>query len=587
MSGFLPTTKKELREAGICQPDFIMVTGDAYVDHPSFAHALISRYLVANGYSVGIIAQPNWKDARSFARMGRPRLGFLISAGNMDSMVNIYTVTKKKREKDMYSPGGKAGRRPARTTTVYAKKIRETYRNVPIIIGGIEASLRRFAHYDYWDDTVMQSVLTESRADLLVYGMGERAILEIAEALDGGIGVRDITYVEGTAYRADDLSKVYDCAQMPSFEQVKADKRLYAEAFMTQMNERKSVLAQKNGDEYVVQNIPAKPLSQAELDAVYALPFARKAHPIYDKPVPALEEVEFSIAATRGCIGACSFCALYYHQGKDVIYRSKKSILNEARGLIKSPDFKGYIHDVGGPTANLYGMKCKNKNGPCTKRRCLVPRPCKNLMENHAAYVDVLKSLRELSGVKKVFIRSGIRHDFALLDKSGTFVKEVARHHVSGQLKLAPEHVCGSVLGFMGKPEIDAYEKFLQKFDAISKSMGKKQYVLPYFMSSHPGCSIDDAVALAEYIRDSGFMPDTAQDFYPTPGTLSTCMYYTGIDPVTGKKVYTAKSPDEKAMQRALIQYRKPVNRQLVLRALKKAGREDLIRGGKKALLRG
>lgn len=586
MSGFLPVSKKDMAEQGIDQLDFVLVTGDAYVDHPSFAHAIISRYLVAHGYSVGIIAQPSWKTADDFKRLGRPRLGFLISAGNMDSMVNLYSVTKHRRAKDMYSPGGKAGKRPARTTTVYTKKIREAYGDVPVVIGGIEASLRRFAHYDYWDDAVKPSILAESGADILVYGMGERPIVEIAEALDGGLAARDITYVEGTVYRAPTLERVYEFRKMPSLKQVRQDKEIYAKAFMTQMRERKTALVQEHTDCFIVQNVPARPLDQKELDFVYSLPYMREAHPMYDQPVPALEEVKFSITATRGCVGACAFCALYYHQGKDVSWRSVKSVVAEAEQMTRDKGFKGYIHDVGGPTANFYGVKCTNPKGRCSTRRCLTPEKCRFLKENHAEYLRLLRRLREMKGVKKVFIRSGIRYDYALLDKSGEFIKELAAHHVSGQLKLAPEHVSPDVLKLMGKPDIEKYRRFCQKFEAASNRVKKKQYVLPYFMSSHPGCTLTDAVRLAEYIRDSGFMPEQAQDFYPTPGTLATCMYYTGIDPETGKKVYVPKSAEEKSMQRALIQYRNPKNRGLVKKALKKAERDDLIGYGKKKLTR-
>ncbi|MEG2624743.1 MAG: YgiQ family radical SAM protein [Christensenella sp.] len=586
MEGFLPVSQADMKENGIERPDFVLVTGDAYVDHPSFAHAVISRYLTAHGYSVGIIAQPSWKTANDFMRLGRPRLGFLISAGNMDSMVNLYSVTKHRRAKDMYSPSGASGKRPARSTVVYTQKIREAYGDVPIIIGGIEASLRRFAHYDYWDNTVKPSILQESGADLLVYGMGERPIIQIAEALDGGLAARDITYVEGTVYWADNLERVYDYKQIPSLRQVRHDKEIYAHAFMTQMNERKKVLVQEHNEGFVVQNIPSEPLNQQELDFVYSLPYMRAAHPMYTKPIPALEEVKFSITATRGCIGACAFCALYYHQGKDVAWRSCKSIMDEASVMKKDKEFKGYIHDVGGPTANFYGVKCTNPKGRCTTRRCLTPQKCRYLKENHAEYLKVLRKLRTMDGIKKVFIRSGIRYDYALLDKSGDFVKELAAYHVSGQLKLAPEHVSPKVLELMGKPDIEQYRRFCQKFEAASLRANKKQYVLPYFMSSHPGCTVDDAICLAEYIRDTGFMPEQAQDFYPTPGTLATCMYYTGIDPQTGKKVYVPKDADEKAMQRALIQYKNPKNRTIVKRALRRAERDDLIGNGKKKLVR-
>lgn len=586
MEGFLPVSKKDMAENGIDTLDFVLVTGDAYVDHPSFAHAIISRYLVAHGYSVGIIAQPSWKTTDDFKRLGRPRLGFLVSAGNMDSMVNLFSVTKHRRAKDMYSPGGKAGKRPARSTSVYTKKIREAYGDIPVIIGGIEASLRRFAHYDYWDDTVKPSLLAESGADILVYGMGERPIVEIAEALDGGLAARDVTYVEGTVYRAPTLERVYEFKKLPSLEQVRKDKIVYTKAFMAQMRERKTALVQEHTDCFIVQNIPARPLSQQELDFVYALPFMREAHPMYQNSIPALEEVKFSITATRGCIGACAFCALYYHQGKDVAWRSVKSVTAEAEKMTQDRAFKGYIHDVGGPTANFYGVKCSNPKGRCDARRCLAPEKCRFLKENHAEYLKVLRRLREIKGIKKVFIRSGIRHDYALLDKSGEFIKELAAHHVSGQLKLAPEHVSPDVLKLMGKPDIEVYRRFCQKFEAASLRAGKKQYVLPYFMSSHPGCELSDAVRLAEYIRDTGFMPEQAQDFYPTPGTLATCMYYTEIDPETGKKVYVPKTAEEKAMQRVLIQYKNPKNRAMVKKALKKAERDDLIGNGKKKLVR-
>lgn len=584
--GFLPISKADMEKNGIKQLDFVLVTGDAYVDHPSFAHAIISRYLVAHGYSVGIIAQPAWKTSGDFKRLGRPRLGFLISAGNMDSMVNLYSVTKHRRAKDLYSPGGKAGKRPARSTIVYTKRIREAYGDIPVIIGGIEASLRRFAHYDYWDNEVKPSILMESGADLLVYGMGERPIIEIAEALDGGLAARDITYVEGTSYPAPTLERVYEYKELPSFKQVCADKKVYAQAFMMEMRERETALVQEYGNGFIVQNIPSKPLNQKELDFVYSLPYMRAAHPMYEKSIPALDEVKFSITATRGCIGACAFCALYYHQGKNVAWRSMESVVAEAKQFTQDTEFKGYIHDVGGPTANFYGVKCTNPRGRCTVRRCLTPEKCRYLKENQAEYVRLLRKVRTVDGVKKVFIRSGIRYDYALLDKSGEFVRELAAHHVSGQLKLAPEHVSPDVLKLMGKPEIEKYQRFCQKFTAASQRARKKQYVLPYFMSSHPGCTMTDAVRLAEFIRDTGFMPEQAQDFYPTPGTLATCMYYTGINPETGKKIYVPRSAEEKSMQRALIQYKNPKNREIVKKALRKAERDDLIGNGKKKLVR-
>ncbi|MEG0833809.1 MAG: YgiQ family radical SAM protein [Christensenellaceae bacterium] len=586
MNDFLPISKSDMEKQEIEQLDFIMVTGDAYVDHPSFAHAIISRYLKAHGYSVGMIAQPKYKEVNSFKVLGKPRLGFLISAGNMDSMVNLYSVTKHKRARDMYAPGGKTGKRPPRTTIVYAQKIREAYGDVPIIIGGIEASLRRFAHYDYWDNCVKPSILVQSDADLLVYGMGERAIVQIAEGLDGGLAPRDITYVEGTVYPAKDLERVYEYKAIPSYKRVNEDKEIYAKAFKTQMYDHKNVLVQEQENGFVVQNLPAEPLTQSELDFVYALPYTRKAHPSYELPIPALEEVQYSITAVRGCIGACAFCALYYHQGKSVAWRSCKSIVSEANSFLKDKDFKGYIHDVGGPTANFYGVKCTNPNGRCDKRRCLTPDKCKYLKENQSEYLKVLRRLREIDGVKKVFIRSGIRYDYALMDKSGDFVKELAKYHVSGHLKLAPEHVRPDVLEVMGKPEISQYERFCQKFNDVCVKEQKKQYVLPYFMSSHPGATLEDAVALAEYIRDSGFVPEQAQDFYPTPGTLATCMYYTGINPLNNQKVYVAKTTEEKAMQRALIQYKNPKNRGIIKKALRMVDRDDLIGNSKRALVR-
>jgi len=552
-NAFLPVSKRDMESRGISRLDFVMVTGDAYVDHPSFAHAIVSRWLEAHGYSVGIIAQPDWQKTESFTALGKPRLGFLISAGNMDSMVNLYTVNKKRRARDMYSPGGRAGRRPARTTQVYAKKIREAYGDIPVIIGGIEASLRRFAHYDYWSGKVMPSILASSGADILIYGMGERALLEVADALAGGLPPEHITYVGGTVYKAEGLDRVYGYVEVPGENEVAGSKEKYNEAFVRQSSDRENILVQKHKSCYIIQNPPAAALSTAEMDEVYSLPYARMAHPMYAKPVPALEEVKFSITATRGCIGGCSFCALNYHQGKEVVWRSVESIVKEAEIMAADPGFKGYIHDVGGPTANLYGAYCGRKEGVCTKRRCLVPEPCPNLREGSAAYLELLGKLRRLEGIKKVFIRSGIRHDLALMDKSGRFIRELAKHHVSGQLKLAPEHVCPNVLDKMGKPDIKVYERFCDIFNRESKKAGRKQYVLPYFMSSHPGCTMKEAHVLAGYLHDSGFVPEQAQDFYPTPGTLATCMYYTGADPYTGRKVYVERDPVRKAAQRALI----------------------------------
>ncbi len=586
MEGFLPTTKQEMKSMGIDRLDFILITADAYVDHPSFAHAVVSRYLVAHGYTVGIIAQPNWKNTDDFRRLKEPKLGFLISGGNMDSMVNLFTSSKKRRAKDLYSPGGKTTYRPERATIVYAKKVREVYGNVPIIIGGIEASLRRFAHYDYWDNKVMPSILADSKADILVYGMGERALVQIAQGLEGGLAVKDITYVNGTMYRAENLERVYEYKEIASEAAVMKDKNAFADAFVVQMHERNKVLCQKSKREYVVQNPPEEPLLQEEMDFIYSLPYKRAPHPKYTLPIPAFSEVKYSISATRGCVGGCAFCALYYHQGKNITYRSEKSILEEANIFLQEKGFKGYIHDVGGPTANFYGLKCTNKNGMCNKRRCLTPTPCKFLRENHGEYLSVLKKLREIPGIKKVFIRSGIRFDYALMDKSGRFIRELAKNHVSGQLKLAPEHVSDNVLACMGKPNMKVYERFCEIFNRESAKTGKKQYILPYFMSSHPGCEIKDAVRLAQYVKENGFAPEQAQDFYPTPGTLASCMYYTQKDPYTKKDIYVPRDKHEKEMQRALIQYNKRENYNLVKKALVLAGREDLIGDGKRTLIR-
>ena len=579
---FLPMSGSECEKLPV---DFILVTGDAYVDHPSFANALIGRWLSLNGYSVGIIAQPDWNSNVDFERFGRPRLGFLVSAGNMDSMVNLYTVNKRKRKADAYSPGGKTGLRPKRASIVYTNRIRAAYGDVPVILGGIEASLRRFAHYDYWEDGVRESILADSGADLLVYGMGEKPILEIAEALASGLRVSDVTYIKGTCYTAKNLERVYEYKAAPSFGEVKSDKRKYCEAFCLQSDERENPVVQMQQDFYIVANPPAEALSQEMMDRIYGMDFQYRPHPAYLQDVPALEEVRFSITSQRGCIGGCAYCSLYFHQGRRLQNRSEKSILAEAKKMTSQKNFKGYIHDVGGPTANFYGAACLNPKGVCTGRKCLVPQKCKYLRVNHTEYVNVLKHLRALPGVKKVFIRSGIRFDYAMMD-DGEFIRELAAHHVSGQLKVAPEHVSDDVLRIMGKPPIEIYKKFVNKFNTLSKRLHLKQYILPYFISSHPGCTLRDAVELAEYLRDTGFVPDQVQDFYPTPGTVATCMYYAGMDPKTGKPVYVAKTTEEKAMQRALMQYNRPENRQLVLRALKRAGREDLIGEEKRCLVR-
>lgn len=586
-------TKKDLQERGIAQPDFILVSADAYVDHPSFANALIGRYLEALGYSVALLCQPNFGDLRAYQVLGRPRLAFLVSGGNMDSMVNRYTANKAPRKKDLYSPGG-AQRRPKRATIVYTQMLRRAYPDVPIAIGGVEASLRRFAHYDYWDNAVRPSILEDAPADLLMYGMGEHPLKELAEALDSGLAIGDITYIRGTAYRAKDDSRVYEEKIMtPSFEEVKKDKRKYAEAFRMQYLEQDyrqgRVVVQPHGDHVVIQNPPAEPLSTEEMDFVYSLPFTKEAHPSYKEPIPALQEVKFSLVSSRGCYGGCSFCSIFFHQGKYIQSRSQESLVAEAEELTRKKDFKGYIHDVGGPTANFLSLPCEKAKtaGMCRNRRCLAPTPCKNLKADHSRYIATLRALRAVPGVKKVFIRSGIRYDYVMADKSGEFIRELARHHVSGELKVAPEHCAPEVLRLMGKPNLDVYERFVQKFEAASRKAGKKQYVLPYFIASHPGSTIACAIELAVYLKRSGFVPDQAQDFYPTPGSISTCMYYTGLDPLTMEPVYVPKSREERAMQRALLQFNKPENYPLVKKALLRAGRRDLIGKGRDCLICG
>ena len=592
-SGFLPVTKEELRKKGVEQPDFVLISADAYVDHPTFANALVGKYLTALGYSVGLIAQPNYGDVHAYQKLGKPRLAFLISGGNMDSMVNLYTANKKRRSRDAYSPGGKNGR-PKRATIVYAAMARKAYPDVPIVIGGVEGSLRRFAHYDYWDDRVRPSILWDSGADLLIYGMGENPLRELAEALESGLRIQDITYIRGTAYLADSADSVYDeKILVDSYEEVARDKLKYARTFAIQYEEqdyrRGRVVIQPHGDRVLVQNPPAEPLTREQMDFVYSLPFERRAHPAYREPIPALEEVKFSITSSRGCFGSCAFCAIFFHQGRYIQSRSCGSIVQEAQELAKDRDFKGYIHDVGGPTANFTHLPCKKaeKTGMCVKRRCLAPAPCSNLNADHSEYIHILRSVRQVEGVKKVFIRSGIRYDYALQEKSGRFIDEVARYHTSGELKVAPEHCSKEVLDIMGKCGIDVYEAFVRKFNAASRWAGKKQYVLPYFIASHPGCTLQDAIELAEYLKKSGFVPDQVQDFYPTPGSAATCMYYTGLDPFTLKKVYVPKSQEERAMQRALLQFNKPENYPLVKKALLKAKRFDLIGNSKNALIKG
>ena len=590
--GFLPVSAQEMRALGWQQPDFVYVIGDAYVDHPSFGHAIISRVLEAAGYKVAIVSQPDWKDENSVNIFGTPRLGFLVTGGNMDSMVNHYSVSKHRRKTDAYTPGGVTGKRPDYATVVYCNLIRRTHPKIPILIGGIEASLRRLAHYDYWSDKLKRSILLDAQADLLLYGMGERSIVEAADALASGLSVRDLTFIDGTVYRTDVPSGVVDAITLPSFEALKADKRRYAESFYIQYQNtdpfRAKRLIEPYGREFVVQNPPQKPLSTQEMDDIYALPYQNAPHPSYKGGVPAISEVRFSLVSNRGCFGGCSFCALTFHQGRIVQTRSHESILSEAREMTKAPDFKGYIHDVGGPTANFRRPACDKqlKSGVCPNRQCLFPAPCKNLVAEHTDYVALLRKLRALPGVKKVFIRSGIRFDYLLADPDPTFLKELVKHHVSGQLKVAPEHVSDRVLHYMGKPRHAVYQKFCHKYANLNEKEGRKQYLVPYLMSSHPGSSLKEAVELAEYVRDLGYMPEQVQDFYPTPSTLSTVMYYTGLDPRTMEPVYVPTDPHEKAMQRALIQYRDPKNYALVREALEKAGRTDLIGFGEKCLIR-
>ncbi len=595
MNGFLPVSKEELTERGIHQLDFVYVTGDAYVDHPSFGTAIISRVLEANGYTVGIIPQPDWKDERSVTVLGRPRLAFLVSAGNMDSMVNHYFVSKKRRPGDAYTPGGEAGKRPDHAVAVYGNLIRRSYKDVPVIIGGVEASLRRLAHYDYWSDSFKRSVLLDSQADLISYGMGERSIVEIADALNSGIAVKDITFIAGTVYKTKDISGVYESILLPSYEEMREKPEAYADSFRQQyqntdpVNGKYLIEPYPNGV-YVVQNPPARPLTTEEMDAVYDLPYQRTYHPSYEEKggVPAIAEIQFSLISNRGCFGGCNFCALTFHQGRTVQVRSHASIIKEAEKMTKEPGFKGYIHDVGGPTANFRRPSCEKQlsMGVCRERQCLFPKPCKNLTVDHSDYLELLRKLRSIPGVKKVFIRSGIRFDYLMADADDAFFRELVEHHVSGQLKVAPEHISDAVLSKMGKPSNDVYEKFVRKYHMMNEQIGKKQFLVPYLMSSHPGSTLGEAIKLAEYLRDLGYMPEQVQDFYPTPSTVSTVMYYTGIDPVSGKKVYVCRNPHEKAMQRALIQYRNPKNYDLVREALAKAGREDLVGFDKKCLIR-
>ena len=592
---FLPVSKQDMAERGWDSYDFLVITGDAYVDHPSFGPAIISRLLEHEGYRVAILAQPDWRKAESFTAFGRPRLAVLISSGNIDSMVAHYTVAKRRRQDDAYSPGNKAGLRPDHAVVVYANKVREAFGDIPVVIGGLEASLRRFAHYDYWDDKVRRSVLLDSQADLLVYGMGETATKEIAARLASGTPIGEITDVRGTAFLADNPSAcAYPMVEVASFETVAGDKRAYAEANMTEYKEHDPIVGkailQRHGRDLLVVNPPAMPLTTEELDLVAELPYVREPHPMYDSMggVPAIEEVRFSVAHNRGCFGACNFCSLAFHQGRIISSRSHESVIREVTALTHHPGFKGYIHDVGGPTANFRRPACKKqlKAGLCKNRACLSPEACPNLDADHTDYLMLLRKLREIPGVKKIFIRSGIRFDYMMKDKSGEFFADLVKHHVSGQLKVAPEHCVNSVLDYMGKPHIEVYEKFRQKYERLNQKYGKEQYLVPYLMSSHPGCTLDDAIHLAEWLNKSGRQPEQVQDFYPTPGTLSTCMYYTGIDPRTMQPVFVPTNPHDKAMQRALMQWKRPEKRPLVLEAIHRTHREDLIGFGKHCLVR-
>ena len=594
MKDFLPISKEDMKKRGWEQVDFTYVIGDAYVDHSSFGPAIISRVLESRGFKVGIIAQPDWKNEESINVFGRPRLGFLVSGGNMDPMVNHYTVSKKRRKTDAYTPGGVIGKRPDHATVVYCNLIKKLYKDSPIIIGGIEASLRRLAHYDYWSDSLKRSILLDSQADIISYGMGEHSIVEIAEALDSGLDVKDVTFIDGTVYKTKEIENVYDYEMLPSYEDLKADKLNYARSFNIQyMNTDpftgKRLVEPYDKGIYVVQNPAAKPLTQIEMDDVYALPYMNTYHPVYEKDggVPAISEIKFSITSNRGCFGSCSFCALTFHQGRILQTRSHESIIEEAKAMTEEPDFKGYIHDVGGPTANFRQPACSKQmeHGACKNKQCLFPEPCKNMKIDHKDYINLLRKLRKIPKVKKIFVRSGIRFDYAIADKDHTFIRELCKYHVSGQLRVAPEHVSDNVLKLMGKPGNDVYEKFVKECEHINEELGLKQYLVPYLMSSHPGSTLKDAIKLAEYVRDIGYMPEQVQDFYPTPSTISTCMYYTGVDPRTMESVYVARNPHEKAMQRALIQYKEPSNYELVKEALIKEKRQDLIGFGSRCLI--
>ena len=591
---FLPISKQDMIDRNIDQLDFVFVTGDAYVDHPSFGPAIISRVLEHHGYSVGFISQPDWKDDTSIQALGQPRLAFLVCAGNMDSMVNHYYVSKKHRQSDAYTPGGVIGKRPDRATIVYGNLIRKSYKHVPIIIGGIEASLRRMAHYDYWSDSLRRSILLDSQADLISYGMGEKSMVEIADALAAGIAVSDITFIPGTVYKTKDIDGIYEPLLLPDYDTMKGDPIQYAKSFKMQYDNTDpftgKILVEPYENVYVVQNPPQPPLTTEEMDEVYSLPYMRTYHPSYEEQggVPAIAEIKFSLTSNRGCFGGCNFCALTFHQGRTVQVRSHASILEEAKLLTEDPDFKGYIHDVGGPTANFRKPSCRKQlqYGVCKNKQCLFPKVCQNCEVDHRDYLELLRKLRALPKVKKVFVRSGIRFDYLMADQDDTFFRELIEHHVSGQLKVAPEHISDAVLKRMGKPENKVYEGFVKKYYKLNEKVGKKQFLVPYLMSSHPGSTLKEAIELAEYLRDIGYMPEQVQDFYPTPSTMSTVMYFTGIDPRDMKPVYICRNPHEKAMQRALIQYRNPDNYDLVKEALIKGGREDLIGFDKKCLIR-
>lgn len=582
---FLPVNREDMKKRGWSYVDFVLVTGDAYVDHPSFGMAVISRLLESRGFRVGILSQPDWKTADAFKIFGKPRLGFLINGGNVDSMVNHFSVFKNRRKRDVYSPGGKPGRRPDRAVIVYCNRAREAYKGVPIIIGGLEASLRRLGHYDYWDDKVRRSILMDSRADILIYGMGERAVIEIAEALEAGIDACDITWIKGTCVKVKEPYIQTDDIILPDFDEISDSKEKYCRSFKMQYRSNDCVngvrlIEKYDQNSFIVQNPPQPPLEREQLDSLYGLPFEREYHPCYEKlgGVPAIDEVKFSITANRGCFGGCAFCAITYHQGREVRSRSKASIMAEAMLLTEKKDFKGYIHDVGGPTANFRNPSCKKqlKHGMCRNRDCLFPKPCSQLDVNHEEYIDVLNSVRNIEKVKKVFIRSGIRYDYVMADKNDRFLNQLCKYHVSGILKVAPEHVSENVLKNMHKPSREVFDKFSSKYTDINKRIGKKQYMVPYFISSHPGSRLEDAVELSLYMKKTGFVPDQVQDFYPTPGTLATCMYYTEMDPFTMEPVYVAKTVKEKKLQRALLHFNKKKNREAVKEALRMVGREDL-----------